>query len=269
MPASPSPIPRFWSPRWWRQRRLAKAHAAVDPALWPAAFATLPLLDGLDAAASARLKDLAVLFLRGKTLELARGAELDDQSALELALQAALPVLGLGLDWYRGWHAVILYPAEFVPSREVVDEDGLVWIDDEPKSGEAWQQGPVILSLADTAAGRERDGFNVVIHEMAHKLDMRDGVANGHPPLHRGMSDQRWADALRTAYDDLCRRADAEGGDGLPIDPYATESPAEFFAVVSETFFELPHLLIGEYPRVYEQLRAFYRQDPAARMTPV
>jgi len=270
MPASPSTLPRFWSPRWWRQRALARAHAAVDPALWPAAFATLPLLDGLPPSAIARLKDLAVLFLRSKTLELARGADIDDRTVLELALQATLPVLNLGLDWYGGWHAVILYPEEFVPAREVIDEQGLVWIDDAPKSGEAWQRGPVILSLADAAAGRARDGFNVVIHEMAHKLDMRDGAANGHPPLHRGMNHRRWTEALSAAYADLSRRAAAapDAADELPIDPYATESPAEFFAVISENFFELPHLLIDEYPLVYDQLRDFYRQDPAARLAP-
>jgi Mlc titration factor MtfA (ptsG expression regulator) len=217
----------------------------------------------------ARLRDLAALFLYEKTLEPARGAELDASMQLELALQACLPVLELGLEWYRGWHALILYPNEFVPSRELVDEDGIAWIDDTPKSGEAWEQGPVILSLADTAAGRDRDGYNVVIHELAHKLDMRNGVANGHPPLHAGMSGQRWADALGAAYQDLCRRADAAAEHAGPeplIDAYGSESPAEFFAVCSEAFFELPHLLNDEYPAVYTELRTFYRQDPAARL---
>jgi hypothetical protein len=190
---------------------------------------------------------------------------------LEIALQACLPVLELGLHWYRGWHALILYPEEFVPAREVVGEDGVVWVDDAPKSGEAWARGPVILSLADAAAGRARDGYNVVIHELTHKLDMRDGVANGHPPLHASMCDTAWARDLGDAYADLCRRADAARRieDEPPIDPYACESPAEFFAVCSEAFFELPHLLRAEYPAVYAQLEAFYRQDPAARLDPV
>jgi hypothetical protein len=152
-----------------------------------------------------------------------------------------------------------------------MDEDGLVWVDDAPKSGEAWEQGPIILSLADAVAGRARDGYNVVIHEMVHKLDMLNGIANGHPPLHRGMSDARWAADFNAAYADLCRRADTapRGGEDLPIDPYACESPAEFFAVTSELFFELPHLLRDEYPAVYDQLAAFYRQEPAQRLTPV
>jgi Mlc titration factor MtfA (ptsG expression regulator) len=258
--------------RWWQSRSLRRAHTRIDPALWPDAIAALPLLAGLDDDAIARLRDLAALFLYEKALEPARGAELDGRSQLELGLQACLPVLQLGLDWYRGWHALILYPDEFVPSREVIDEDGIVWIDDTPKSGEAWEQGPVILSLADAVAGRERDGYNVIIHELAHKLDMRNGVANGHPPLHAEMSAQRWADDLGAAYQDLCRRADAAAEARGPeplIDPYGSESPAEFFAVCSEAFFELPHLLQDEYPAVYMQLRTFYRQDPAARLQPI
>ena len=268
--------------RWWRARALAKAHARIDPELWDDAISALPLLDGLDDDARRRLTDLAALFLREKTLELAKGAEIEDRMQLELALQACLPVLELGLHWYRGWHAIILYPNEFVPAREVMYEDGVVGIDNAPKSGEAWQRGPVILSLADAVAGRERDGYNVVIHELAHKLDMRDGVANGHPTLHRDMNDQRWAEDLGAAYADLCRRVDAPPrahpwrtdkdarmSREPRIDAYATESPAEFFAVCSEAFFELPHLLLAEYPAVFVQLRAFYRQDPAARLVPV
>jgi hypothetical protein len=254
--------------RWWQRRRLEWAHADVDPALWPDAHRRLPLLDGLDDVSRGRLTDLAALFLQAKRFETAGGATLDAPTRIELALQACLPVLELGLDWYRGWHAIILYPDEFVPAREVMDEDGLVWIDDEPKSGEAWERGPVILSLADAVAGRARDGYNVVIHELAHKLDLRDGAANGHPPLHPGMDDRRWAEAFQSAYEDLCRQADA-APELAVVDPYGATSPAEFFAVTSELFFELPQRLRAAYPRVYAELAAFYRQQPALRLKPV
>lgn len=258
--------------RWWQRRRLERAHADIDPALWPEVCAALPLLDGFDAPTHRRLIDAAALFLHQKTFEAAGGAELSLRTGMELALQASLPVLELGLDWYQGWHAVIVYPDEFVPAREVVDEDGLVWVDDEPKSGEAWERGPVILSLTDALDGRERSGYNVVIHEMAHKLDMCDGAANGHPPLHRGMDDTAWARRMQRAYDDLCRRADAapELSPALfMVDPYGATSPAEFFAVTSELFFELPHRLRAAYPEVYAELADFYRQDPALRLRPV
>lgn len=253
--------------RWWQRRRLERAHADIDSALWPGVCAVLPLLDGLDDAARRRLIDTAALFLHQKAFEAAGGAELDLRTCMELALQAALPVLELGLDWYRGWHAVIVYPDEFVPAREVMDEDGLVWVDDEPKSGEAWEQGPVILSLTDALAGRERSGYNVVIHEMAHKLDLRDGAANGRPALHADMDGGAWARHMQRAYDDLSRRADAAPELSV-VDPYGATSPAEFFAVVSELFFELPHRLRGTYPDVYAELTRFYRQDPALRLRP-
>ncbi|ESQ12002.1 MAG: hypothetical protein N838_17175 [Thiohalocapsa sp. PB-PSB1] len=257
--------------RWWHRRALRRAHANIDPELWPAAIRALPLLEGLDESALLRLLDLSALFLQDKALELAQGAELSASAGLELALQACLPILNLGLSWYRGWHALILYPDVFVPAREVVGEDGVVWVDHKPRSGEAWQHGPVILSLADVAAGHKRDGYNIVIHELAHKLDMRSGYANGHPPLHAGISDAGWAEDLGSAYADLCRRTQAGRWpkDEFSIDPYGSESPAEFFAVCSEMFFELPHQLRCEYPRVYRRLSAFYRQEPATRLTPV
>jgi MtfA peptidase len=249
---------------WWHARVLERERARVDPGDWARVRDALPLLDDLTDEEARRLADLALLFLRDKRLDPAQGLELTDAMRLAIALQACLPVLALGLDWYAGWYAVIVYPDEFVPEREVMGDDGVVWTEREAKSGEAWEQGPVILSWADVEAGMERDGYNVVIHELAHKLDMRDGAANGCPPLHAGMSPKVWAETFSAAYEDLCRRVDAE--EETPIDPYATESPAEFFAVVSEYFFELPELLHAEYAPVYDQLRAFYRQDPLARL---
>lgn len=249
---------------WWQSRVLKREQSRFAPEDWDWVWESLPLLDGLDEDQCTRLADLALLFLRDKRLEPVQGLELTDRMGLLIAVQACLPILELGLDWYRGWYAVIVYPAQFVPAREYVDEDGLVQSDDRVKSGEAWDQGPIILSWDDVESGGERDGYNVVIHELAHKLDMRDGAANGRPPLHGDMSGDAWTRIMTAAYEDLARRADA--GEDTPIDPYATESPAEFFAVVSEAFFEVPDLLVQEYPEVYAQLRAFYRQDPMARL---
>lgn len=253
--------------RWWQDRAAARALARYPQAAWDQAWAGLPLLAGLDPPEATELRILAALFLHRKVIEEVQGVRLGPTERLTIALQACLPILRLGLDWYLGWYAVIVYPREFVPEREWVDADGVVWVASDVKSGEAWQQGPVILSWADVEAGTERDGYNVVIHELAHKLDMRSGEANGHPPLHPGMSDAAWARDLGAAYADLSRRV--RRGEETPIDPYGTESPGEFFAVCSEAFFELPHLLRDQYPRVYAQLAAFYRQDPATRLEPV
>jgi Mlc titration factor MtfA (ptsG expression regulator) len=127
--------------------------------------------------------------------------------------------------------------------------------------GEAWLKGPLILSGRDAMRSGALDGINVVIHECAHKLDMLNGDANGFPPLHRGMNAAEWSRVFSAAYEDLCRRVDA--GHHTAIDPYATENPGEFFAVLSEVFFEMPVRLRQSYPSVYEQMTAFYRQDPA------
>jgi len=156
----------------------------------------------------------------------------------------------------------------------------VVHLTNDPMAGEAWLGGPVVLSYEDVAlAADERErvaGYNVVIHEFAHKLDMRNGDPNGFPPLHSGMSREAWKRAFSAAYEDFCKRVDAADRlperrmqaalDALPIDPYAAEAPAEFFAVGSEAFFETPELLQPAYPAVYEQLRLFYRQDPLARL---
>jgi Mlc titration factor MtfA (ptsG expression regulator) len=122
----------------------------------------------------------------------------------------------------------------------------------------------MVLSWEDVEHSGQGEGFNVVIHEFAHKLDMKNGDANGRPPLHSGIEPAEWAREFQSAYDDLCRRVD--GGENTAIDPYATESPAEFFAVLSEYFFEAPDLLQQAYPAVYEQLVRFYRQNLLARL---
>ena len=119
-------------------------------------------------------------------------------------------------------------------------------------------------------------GYNVVIHEFAHKLDMRNGDPNGFPPLHKGMAPADWKRAFSDAYRDFLAKVEAAEAlperrmqrvlDALPLDPYAAESAGEFFAVASEAFFETPEVLAPAYPAVYEQLRLFYKQDPGARL---
>lgn len=250
--------------RWWQSRMLERERKRYTEGDLEAAWASLPLLAGLESGQAARLIDLALRFLRNKRLEPVGGLVMTDRMRLILALQACLPILELGLDWYRGWFAVILYPDAFVPRHEYVDPDGLVWVDDAVKSGEAWERGPIILSWADVEAGGDLDGYNVVVHELAHKLDLCDGCANGRPPLHAGMSGSAWSRVFSAAFADLVRRVEA--GTDTRLDPYAAESPGEFFAVVSEAFFETPTLLNDQYPGVYAQLRAFYRQDPLVRL---
>lgn len=245
----------------WRRRRLLQRHALPD-AEWSAAVAALPLLRRLSADERQRLRELATLFLHEKDVSGAVGYRLRQDVRLKIAAQACLPILNLGLEYYAGWVSVIVYPDEFVPEHEYMDESGVVHVTRDVMIGESWERGPVILSAADAERSGNVDGVNVVIHEFAHKLDMLNGRADGFPPLHAGMSSAAWSHAFSTAYEDFCARVDA--AEDTAIDPYAAENPAEFFAVLSEVFFELPQVLQQEYPAIYRQLSAFYRQDPAA-----
>lgn len=251
--------------RWfrdWRRARVLK-HATLDQAVWRATLSRYEFLRMLSERERARLRELVVVFLHEKALHGAGGMVVSEDVRIAIAAQACVLVLNLGLDYYDGWVEVIVYPDEYLAEYQYVDEAGVEHHVKQPRSGESWERGPVIVSWADAAAAGS--GYNVVIHEFAHKLDMRNGAANGFPPLHADMDRASWAEAFTVAYDDFCRRLD--GFEELAIDEYAAESPAEFFAVLSEAFFESPAEVRALYPNVYEQLVRFYRQDPLARVT--
>ena len=246
----------------WRRTRIL-SHAPIDDALWRETLDRYPFTEGLDDDERRRLRDIVALFLHEKALHGAGGMVLDDASRLAIAVQACILVLNLGIESYRGWVEIIVYPDEFVAEYEYVDEAGVLHNVQEPMTGESWLRGPVIVSWADAEEAGRGSAYNVVIHEFAHKLDMLNGEANGFPPLHADMARERWADAFTAAYEDFCARIDA--GEYVELDEYAAETPAEFFAVMSEAFFECPHVVRRTYPEVYAQLAQFYRQDPVAR----
>jgi len=253
-----------WLRDWLRRRKAARIE--VSDAEWALAEARLPFLNHLGAADRVRLRKLVLQLLAEKQMTGARGLSLNPEIQLCIALQACLPILRLGLDWYRGWVGIVVYPGDFVIPRQEMDESGIVHEFDDAVLGEAWLGGPVLVSWSEHEGGI--GGINVVVHEFAHKLDMLNGFADGLPPLHQGMSKTDWIDAFGRAFEDFGNRVanSATGGDDLALDPYAAEAPAEFFAVMSEAFFETPSLLVTEYPKVYEQLRLFYRQDPALQI---
>lgn len=249
--------------RSWRRRRILTRNAVPD-ALWRTVARDLPCLRGLTGEELECLRELSTLFLHAKPINGAGGLVLTDEMRLTIAVLACLPILGLDLDYYDGWLEVIVYPGQFVPEYDYTDEAGVVHHVSAPMSGEAWPAGPVLLSWEDVEESRHTPGYNVVIHELAHKLDMLNGAADGFPPLHQGMERQAWSEAFTTAFGRFCRRVEA--GERTALDPYAAQNPAEFFAVLSEAFFETPLVLKQSYPEVYLQLSLFYRQDPARRM---
>jgi Mlc titration factor MtfA (ptsG expression regulator) len=250
------------------RRHLALKRFPLPEPTWREMRARLPPTRRLSDSELATLRDLIALFLREKAIEGATDPstggrlQVGRETRLWIAAWACLPILHLGLDYYDDWSSVIVYLGDFLTHHEEVDEAGVVHRSERILSGEAWERGPVIVSLDEPDRPVWADG-TVVLHECAHKLDMRNGPANGMPALHRGMSRGAWTEDLSAAYEDLDRRL--EEGLPTPFDPYAVSAPGEFFAIMSEVFFLEPRLLLGQYPRVYAQLAAFYRQDPVKR----
>ena len=250
---------------WWRKQA---QNAPIPDAVWQGIVSSLPFLGALAADEQSRLRALAQDFLAEKEFSVAGGLQLSDEICVSIAAQGCLPILNLGLDYYRGWVGIVVYPDEFVIPRSVEDEFGVVHEYQELASGEAWAGGPLLISWRD--AQMAGAGYNVVIHEFAHKLDMLNGEANGIPALAGEISPADWQRVLLASYDDFCALVDEEdaGGREALFDPYAAENPSEFFAVMSEAFFETPESLRAQYPALYAQFSAFYRQDPQARMLP-
>jgi Mlc titration factor MtfA (ptsG expression regulator) len=238
----------------WRRRRVLEKHH-MDEALWDAATREF---DFVKRNQSEKLKRLVLLFLAEKQFTGAHGLLITDPMRIAIAAQACLPILELGLDWYSGWSGIVVYPGDFRVRRSEVDEDGVLHEWDDELAGEAMPGGPVVLSW-DAAAHDPH--INVVLHEFAHKLDMLNGAANGMPPLHAGMDPKLWRAAFTAAYEGFCDALERDRHTWL--DPYAAEHPAEFFAVVSEAFFEQPAETRRRYADVYDQLKLFYRQDPS------
>lgn len=256
----------MWSLSEWRRQRILAQHPVAE-SVWHDVRQHLSILDGLDDAQDKWLRESSVLFLKAKHLTPMPGVELTEEGQLRLAAQAQLPLLNLGdLDWYQGFHELVLYPDDFLSPQRHRDSSGVEHEWQGTHSGEAWQHGPVVLAWPGVLASGHWEGYNLVIHELAHKLDMLNGAANGMPPLHSDMHVADWTKDMQQAFDHLNHYLDHHAPDHAPIDPYAAENPAEFFAVTSEYFFSAPDLLNHVYPLVYKQLSLFYRQDTLTRL---
>ncbi len=267
------------------ERLGASGRVAIPDELWRATVNALPFVARLDAVDRDRLRKLAEALLAEKEMSAASDLELNAEIQVNIAAQACLPILNLGIEWYRGWSSIVVYPGEFLVPREIIDDDGVVHEYTEPIAGEAWDGGPLILSWEDAQLTQAdgRVGYNVVIHEFTHKLDMLSGDADGMPPfdrrLHPDLDPGTWQATLEDAYErfnaelDLIEASlpdgldpDSEEADAhyahLPLDPYAAQNTGEFFAVSSEAFFVDPVQMEQAFPAWYQQLALFFRQDP-------
>jgi Mlc titration factor MtfA (ptsG expression regulator) len=249
----------------WREQCAVERHSIPD-ALWQLTLLRYPFLAQRSADDLAELRRLCSLFLSTKEFHGVDGFEVTDEVAVAVAAQACLPVLRLGLGWYDGFVGIVMHAGEVVAQRSYQDDDGIVHEYDEELAGEAMEGGPLMLTwnaiaVSDDPAAFGADSvYNVVIHEFAHVIDMRDGVADGVPPLDAAERD-RWIAVIDTAWDNFCQRID-DGEDTL-IDPYGGEAVEEFFAVAVEAFFVAPAAMRTEEPAMYDLLADFFKQDPA------
>lgn len=269
--------------RSWLQslRRAVRRDVQIPDALWDATLHHYPFLRQSNGADTLRLRSLCAAFLAHKEFHGAGGLRITDAMALAIAAQACLPILYIrapfeGLQWYRDFSGVVVHPAAMVARREAVDDIGVVHHYDEVLSGEAMEDGPVTLSWEDVEASgtTAEQGYNVVVHEFAHKLDIRNGGADGCPPLPRGFMQQsparaqrHWRDTLQTSYDAFCDQlsiAERFGGTAPWLDPYATQSIDEFFAVACEAYFVNPAAFARELPALMPLFDAFFRPPASA-----
>ena len=239
----------------WREQRVLD-QSEFSRSDWMQAAQKIPILDRLTESELTQLFELATLLLHDKSITGAQGFVITDAVRQSIALQACLPILNLSLEWYAGWSSIIIYPGAFKSDSTTTDELGIVHQNSHSRSGEAWLRGPVVLSWKDAKHSGERDGHNVVIHEFVHKLDMLNGRANGFPPLQPGMDPARWTEVMARDFEDF--QTHRKSG----LDRYGATNPAEFFAVLSEVFFETPEKLVDAYPDIYEIMVKFFKQTP-------
>ena len=246
-------------------RRAGSAEAAFPEAWLGVLHERVPYYRLLSQAEQAELRELIQRFVSEKTFEGCAGLEITDEVRVTIAAQACILLLNREHDCYTGLQSVLVYPSSYVAPSKFTDEAGVVHEDDESRLGEAWMRGAIVLSWDDVLrdAADFQDGHNVTLHEFAHQLDQEDGAFDGAPVLAKRSHYRSWARILMKEYRALGDAADR--GEATLIDQYGATDPAEFFAVVTEAFFERPKALRQEHPELYAELQKFFRQDPAAR----
>ena len=254
----------LWGPPLWARWRRARVVRQPFPAAWREILRQrMPYFRRLPPDLQLQLKKHIQILIAEKPFIGCNGLQVSDEMRVLVAAQAALLLLNRGAGYFRGLHQILLYPGPVVVDRPV-NVGGVTQEARRVLAGESWQQGQVILSWDDVLAGAAdpADGQNVVIHEFAHRLVQETGSANGAPWLGRRERYARWSSVLGAAYARLHQQL-AEGAEPL-VDPYGATDPAEFFAVVSEVFFEQPARLAAADAALYHELVAYYRVDPQA-----
>lgn len=267
----------------WLSTRARPPVRAVPDALWQATLIDHPFLAELSTEEQAGLRRLCEHFLTRKEFHGAHGLQVSDAMALAVAAQACLPLLHLGpgaeapgdpktLAWYDDFVGIVLHPDLALARRDFTDDDGIVHQWQEELAGEAMPGGPVMLSWPDVAAAGESaaQGYNVVIHEFIHKMDLRDGAADACPPLPPGFLGQQgaraarqaWLAVLTPAWEDFRERVIRAERFGQPkpwLDAYGAQSLDEFLAVACEAYFVNRAEFGQHFPSLLGLFDAFFR----------
>jgi Mlc titration factor MtfA (ptsG expression regulator) len=254
----------FEALRKWRRRRFDKQ---PFPAAWLGILRErVPYYRLLSHGEQTELRKLIRLFLAEKKFEGCGGLEITDEIRVTIAAQACILLLNREHDYYAGLHSVLVYPSSYLAPSEFVDAAGVVHEGDQGRLGEAWLRGSIVLSWDDVRRDSAdfQDGHNVTFHEFAHQLDQQDGTFDGAPLLEKRAHYRSWARVLMKEYQAL--GVAAERGQETLLDQYGATEPAEFFAVITEAFFETPRALNEKHPELYAELKKFYHQDPIARL---
>ncbi|MFH1843922.1 MAG: M90 family metallopeptidase [bacterium] len=210
----------------------------------------------------AELEGLIQIFLHEKTFEGCNGQVIDDEIRLVIAGHACLLLLGREPEPYPALDSILVYPKAFAVNHQEELQEGVVLEEEQEMLGESWQQGALVLSWEDVQAdlADPETGCNVILHEFAHQVDEQSGGADGTPLLESKDDYARWAEVMSEHFEQLGQAVEQE--EETFLDPYGAESPAEFFATITESFLLLPMDMRHFHPALYAELRRFYRQDP-------
>lgn len=221
----------------------------------------VPLYKRLPESLQRRLLEHINVLLAEKQFKGCGGLEITDEIKLTIAAQAALLLLNERGTYFSKLHLILVYPSAFIASQTTAF--GAQYLEEiQVKSGESWQIGIVVLSWEDIRRDVHnwKDGRNVILHEFAHQLDQESGDVSGVPILEKRADYVSWGRIFREEYEKLCHKV-AQGVETV-IDEYGATNPAEFFAVVTETFFEKPFQMKKEHPELYQELKRYYQLEP-------
>jgi Mlc titration factor MtfA (ptsG expression regulator) len=249
-----------------KKRRWERLRAQpFPPEFVPILMSNVPVYRRLPDDLRAQLHGHIHVLLAEKHYEGCNGLEMTDAVRVTIAGEAALLILNRETRYYPELLTVLVYPDVFY--ADIEDNEGHIVNEyKEDRSGESWDMGVIILSWEDAVkhASTGRGGYNVVLHEFAHQLDMENGAMDGIPRLDTHAQRVQWIRVFGEAYE-LFERG---GKRNSVVDEYASGDPSEFFAVVTESFFERSMALKREQPKLYEVLAAYYCVDPATWSAP-